>query len=636
MPNGAKPDSLQNVQLLNDGRVVIQTFNGGVRSSDSVLFVLSPDDYGRYETGSYGTPLDLLQRHQAPVKLLRSDGKVVLHGSHYSGDTGFGVYKTYDPVSHTFASVGGLNIDHSGRAGVAILDDGRFYSPYGSTTLVTAASGGIPVSNGISTGFGQAGESGLALVPDGSFEGLPMGQGLGSIVSGLTSRISAYPIISMRPSYASVTVLEGSGPGGTDVVSTTYITGKPEPSIDWAFPNGIWHWQTLDSMVFINPEIGPNIYMPKIGKVVHLGGHAGIISGWKPSDKEGTFGVLATFQPPANVVTGAANRAAVMMTLTSPAVGSLPSVAVSGGSLTATLLADTLASEVPIDIIVCATQDGKYVVFAVSSRTGGTSGTLTAGTSITFSVSGIRFGATSSTLSSQVFFYTPTLSAGETGCAILPSGDLLYPLGHQNVRDGYPTSNASWVRWDGASSSPTSTHPEGASYALANQPSGDVAYFHGYCLLPTGQLLVATAEGVWLYTDDKAPDPAAAPRITRMPTVLDGGKSFKLVGSQLSGIHVGVHWGDDQSGVCNHPLFRLTDISSGLVFFCPTTDYSYRGIQPNRISSCTVTVPSTVPGGLYDAQVITNGVASEKVRVRVVFGTVPGETIEINPFTTGS
>ena len=136
--------------------------------------------------------------------------------------------------------------------------------------------------------------------------------------------------------------------------------------------------------------------------------------------------------------------------------------------------------------------------------------------------------------------------------------------------------------------------------------------------LPTGQILfsIAYSHTLELYNPAGAATLAAAPSIAPPALSLYSGEANNmLVGSQLNGLSQAVFYGDDYQGATNYPLVQLID-AQGHVWYARNHDDSYSGIAPHKISYTKFDVPILATGG-YTMRVVTNGIASNSVRVAV-------------------
>ncbi|HEY5379156.1 MAG TPA: Ig-like domain repeat protein [Pseudolabrys sp.] len=160
----------------------------------------------------------------------------------------------------------------------------------------------------------------------------------------------------------------------------------------------------------------------------------------------------------------------------------------------------------------------------------------------------------------------------------------------------------------------------------------DAALFNSFSanllVLPTGQVMAFNADGptVQIYTPTGSPNTSWAPTITSVPSTLAVGHTFQLTGTQLNGLSEGAYYGDDQNASTNFPIVRITNNSSGHVFFARTINHSSRSIAPNAISSTNVTVPTGIEIGASSLVVIANGIASQPSAITIVANTTASST----------
>jgi hypothetical protein len=143
--------------------------------------------------------------------------------------------------------------------------------------------------------------------------------------------------------------------------------------------------------------------------------------------------------------------------------------------------------------------------------------------------------------------------------------------------------------------------------------------FEGRMLvLPTGQIFFADGtRDIEIYTPIGNPDPAWAPTIFSFPSQISPGGSYKLSGTQLNGLSEGAAYGDDAQAATNYPLVRITNRSSGHVFFARTHHHSTMSVAPGKRGSTHFDVPTNIETGASDLAVVTNGIASTAVSVTV-------------------
>ncbi|MBV8066451.1 MAG: hypothetical protein JO113_00635 [Candidatus Eremiobacteraeota bacterium] len=147
----------------------------------------------------------------------------------------------------------------------------------------------------------------------------------------------------------------------------------------------------------------------------------------------------------------------------------------------------------------------------------------------------------------------------------------------------------------------------------------DSSYNIRLLLLPNGQVLEADGSlDVEVYTPRGRTDYSSRPRITSVPTTLTHGTTYTLKGRLLNGVSQDNMYGDDVQQATNYPLVRITNGSTGHVFYCRTHDHSFMGVNDRKKKVTTMfDVPSSIETGAGTLQVVTNGIASAPVSVTV-------------------
>ncbi len=142
--------------------------------------------------------------------------------------------------------------------------------------------------------------------------------------------------------------------------------------------------------------------------------------------------------------------------------------------------------------------------------------------------------------------------------------------------------------------------------------SGGSPFSSRLMLLPNGEVLhTNNSTTVAIYTPDLEPDPVWRPSITSVPTALHPGATYTLHGRQLNGLSQAVIYGDEGAMGTNYPLVRLTNTSTGDVFYCRTRNHSTMGVNTGAVIHTTqFTVPANTPSGAYMLCVIANGISS--------------------------
>lgn len=151
-----------------------------------------------------------------------------------------------------------------------------------------------------------------------------------------------------------------------------------------------------------------------------------------------------------------------------------------------------------------------------------------------------------------------------------------------------------------------------------NCPS-DPSFVGHLFTLPTGQVMFTDLSGlVEVYTPATGVDANAKPTILASSTNLTHGTSNNILyGKQLNGIAQVNAYGDDYQGDINFPLVKLTNTSTGKVYFCLTHNESTHSIAPGVIMFTHFDIPSTMPPGVYNLQSIAGGISSNAIKVTV-------------------
>ena len=76
-------------------------------------------------------------------------------------------------------------------------------------------------------------------------------------------------------------------------------------------------------------------------------------------------------------------------------------------------------------------------------------------------------------------------------------------------------------------------------------------------------------------------------------------------------------YGDDYQGDTDFPLVRLTNASTGHVYWALTHSESTHSIAPGTVMFTEFDIPASVPAGTYSLVSIANGIASNAITVAV-------------------
>jgi hypothetical protein len=165
--------------------------------------------------------------------------------------------------------------------------------------------------------------------------------------------------------------------------------------------------------------------------------------------------------------------------------------------------------------------------------------------------------------------------------------------------------------------------------AVADSPNA--ASFKSYngrmLVLPTGEVLLTaynqgSTQDVMVYSNGGTPLNAWRPAITSVPTTLLPGSVASISGTLFNGFSEGASYGDDAQSATNYPLVRITNTTTGHVFYARTFNHSRMGIEP--VGSATVVstsfqVPPLLDAGACAVEVIANGIGSPDSNVTATF-----------------
>jgi hypothetical protein len=172
---------------------------------------------------------------------------------------------------------------------------------------------------------------------------------------------------------------------------------------------------------------------------------------------------------------------------------------------------------------------------------------------------------------------------------------VLLPNGHPLVVGASGTS----YEFDGKNLTPSLYL--GYSIHLLDLPTGEVIVGGGEVLIPAGK-----------------PNPAWAPSINQYSHTVTRGSTYKISGKQFNGLSQAQAYGDELTSVTNYPLVRITNKTSGHVFYAKTHDHSTMGVATgNTIVSTNFDVPSGMETGASTLEVVANGIPSKKVSITV-------------------
>ena len=134
-------------------------------------------------------------------------------------------------------------------------------------------------------------------------------------------------------------------------------------------------------------------------------------------------------------------------------------------------------------------------------------------------------------------------------------------------------------------------------------------------LLPTGQVLVG---GFEVYNSTGTYQTAWAPKIKSVPKTLVPGSTYKISGVQFNGLSQAAAFGDEYQTATNYPLVRITNNSTGHVFYAKTHDHSTMAVATGtEVVFTNFDVPAGIETGTSSLVVVANGIPSQPVSVTV-------------------
>jgi hypothetical protein len=203
------------------------------------------------------------------------------------------------------------------------------------------------------------------------------------------------------------------------------------------------------------------------------------------------------------------------------------------------------------------------------------------------------------------------IGAEDAPASFLPNGNVLCCFGPVTSSGGTFETPTYFFEYDTATN---------ALVRITDPPGSNEVPYKGHMLvLPTGEVAWCNAHhAIQLYTNGLPYDPAWKPVITFVETSLERGTTYTLNGLLLNGVTNGSSYGDEAYSATNYPLVRLTSQTTSQVYYARTFDHSTMGVQTGTTPvSTNFVIGSSVPAGIYDLQVVTSGIPSDSVMVRI-------------------
>ena len=227
-------------------------------------------------------------------------------------------------------------------------------------------------------------------------------------------------------------------------------------------------------------------------------------------------------------------------------------------------------------------------------------------------------------LGSPTAFYTPSgnTNAGSWQAGpVLPDGQVSGDTPGAMLVNGKILLATSPYSGTGSQTTPTSLYefdPVANTFSRVTAPTNSLFQYvvPSQILmldLPDGTVLMS--DGSWqleVYRPDGAPLAAGQPLVNAITKNADG--SYHLSGLRLNGISQGAAFGDDAQMDSNYPLVRMTNLTSGAVYYARTYNWSSTSVMTsNRIVTTEFTLPAGLPEANYSLVAVANGNASAPV-----------------------
>ncbi|HEY5174832.1 MAG TPA: hypothetical protein VII95_04620 [Terriglobales bacterium] len=168
-----------------------------------------------------------------------------------------------------------------------------------------------------------------------------------------------------------------------------------------------------------------------------------------------------------------------------------------------------------------------------------------------------------------------------------------------------------FFEWDGTGLNQVAGPP--------NAPS-DTSYVGNMLVLPTGQVMLTDfSSDVEIYTSTGTANPSWAPSaiLSLSSPIISRGSTIMLSGRKFNGYSQAVAYGDDEQAATNYPIVRLTNASTGHVFYYRTHDHSTMAVAYAGPAYTHVDIPSNMETGQTYLEVVANGIASPRYNIGV-------------------
>ena len=204
------------------------------------------------------------------------------------------------------------------------------------------------------------------------------------------------------------------------------------------------------------------------------------------------------------------------------------------------------------------------------------------------------------------------LSVRDGPTALLPNGNVLVTAGPPGV-DQVPVY---FFEFDGENLTQVPATPNA---------QGDIVFNGRMLLLPTGQVLYTDGSSdVEIYTSPGKPGKNWRPSIHSAPVVVRPGGTYRISGRQFDGLSQANSYGDDATAATNYPEVRISNRSTGNLFYARTHDHCTMAVATGDLPVSThFDVPVNAQPGFNQLVVVANGIASEPTPIFVLSQDVP-------------
>ena len=200
--------------------------------------------------------------------------------------------------------------------------------------------------------------------------------------------------------------------------------------------------------------------------------------------------------------------------------------------------------------------------------------------------------------------FPSNLGISDGPAALLPNGNVL-----MMTSPGIFQNGAVFFEWDGTKLNQVPGVPDSAS---------STSYNGHMLVLPTGQVLFTDfTNDVEIYTPTGNPYPGLQPSALLSTAVLGRGSSFTLFGFRFNGASQASAYGDDFQDATNYPIVRITNKSTGHVFYCRTHDHNSMAVGYPGPAYTRLDVPANMETGASYLEVVANGIASQKYTIGI-------------------